>query len=221
MSMWRECVEGSLRLCEWRRRGVAAGRGRADGSVSSVTRIVAGQFGGRRLVAPTGGGTRPTSERVREGLFSTLESLTDLAGARFADLYAGSGVVGLEACSRGADHVLLVESDPRAVRAARANITALGVADRVRLLPGRVGAVLAAGADAPYDVVFADPPYALADAELTELQAALLAGGWLAPDAVVVIERTRRSGPLTWVESITADRTRRYGDTVLWYGRRS
>lgn len=206
----------------WRLPGRWVTRGaRLAGSVSGVTRIVAGQFGGRRLIAPAGGGTRPTSERVREALFSTLESLTDLSGGRFADLYAGSGAVGLEACSRGADHVLLVESDPRAVRAARANVAALRVGDRVRVLPGRVGSVLAAGPDAPYDVVFADPPYALAEAELTRLQEALLAGGWLTPDAVVVIERTRRSGPLTWVGSITADRARRYGDTVLWYGRRS
>ena len=100
---------------------------------------------------------------MREALFSTLESLADLADARFADLYAGSGAVGLEALSRGAGHVLLVESDPRAARAARANVAALGVADRVRLLTGQGRRGVAAGADAPYDVVFADPPYAPAD----------------------------------------------------------
>lgn len=182
---------------------------------------MAGRFGGRRLTTPAGATTRPTSDRVREALFSSLDSLVDLSGARFADLYAGSGAVGLEACSRGADHVLLVESHPRAVRAARANVVTLGVGDQVRVQPGRVSSVLAAGADAPYDVVFADPPYAVSDVELTQLQEALLAGGWLAADSVLVIERARQSGPVAWVESITADRTRRYGETVLWYGRRS
>lgn len=188
-----------------------------------MTRIVAGRYGGRRLAVPSGAHTRPTSDRVREALFSSLESLVDLDGARFADLYAGSGAVGLEALSRGAGHVLLVESDPRAARTARSNVTSLGVADRVRLVTAPVRAVLAAGPEdgEPYDVVFADPPYATADDELTAVQRALVDRGWLAPDALVVIERSRRSTPLSWVDPVTAVRERRYGETTLWYGRRS
>jgi 16S rRNA (guanine(966)-N(2))-methyltransferase RsmD len=188
-----------------------------------VTRIVAGTLGGRRLDLPAGSRTRPTSDRVREALFSTLESLTDLPGARFADLYAGSGAVGLEACSRGAGQVLLVESDPRAARVARANIAALRVAPAARLVVAPVQVVLAAGVgtDPPYDIVFADPPYVMTDRELVVLQEAMLDGGWLAPDAVVAIERSRRSAPLPWVAPITGVRTRRYGETTLWYGRRS
>ncbi|HEY3009826.1 MAG TPA: 16S rRNA (guanine(966)-N(2))-methyltransferase RsmD [Micromonosporaceae bacterium] len=186
-----------------------------------MTRIVAGMLGGRRIAAPPGRHTRPTSDRVREALFSALEALTDLRGARVADLYAGSGAVGLEAYSRGASHVLLVESDPRAGAVARANIAALG-ATGVRLLTGRVAQVLAAGpADGAYDVVFADPPYDEPDEEITAMLGALVGGGWLAADAVVVVERSSRSPEIAWVPGVTGLRGRRYGETTLWYGRRS
>ncbi|HLS45569.1 MAG TPA: 16S rRNA (guanine(966)-N(2))-methyltransferase RsmD, partial [Ornithinicoccus sp.] len=183
--------------------------------------IVAGRLGGRRLQVPTGGHVRPTSDRVREALFSRLDTLVDLAGARVADLYAGSGAVGLEAYSRGARHVLLVESSPRAARTARANIEALGASAHVRLVVASVMSTLAAGTDEPYDVVFADPPYDLPDRQITELQHALLDGGWLAPGAVVVIERSSRGAPVEWVEPVTDLSVRRYGETALWYGRRT
>lgn len=187
-----------------------------------MTRIVAGTLGGRRLVVPPGDRTRPTSDRVREALFSALESMTDLDGARFADLYAGSGAVGLEAYSRGAEHVLLVEFEPRAARVIRENIAALRAAPTVRLVTGKVAAVLAAGPDgAPYDVVFADPPYAVPDEEISAMLTGLVDGGWLAADAVVVVERATRGGPVRWVRGFTAERGRRYGETTLWYGRRS
>lgn len=187
-----------------------------------MTRIVAGALGGRRLAAPPGAGTRPTSDRVREALFSTIESMVDLDGARFADLYAGSGAVGLEALSRGAAHVLLVESDARAARTIRANIAALDAGPAVRLVPGRVGSVLDAGPDGPsYDIVFADPPYSMTNEEIATTVAALVGGGWLTADAVVVIERATRSGPVPQVEGVTDMRGRRYGESTLWYGRRS
>ena len=187
-----------------------------------MTRIVAGAYGGRRLAAPPGAGTRPTSDRVREALFSAVQSYLDLDGVRFADLYAGSGAVGLEALSRGAAHVLLVESDARAARVVRENIATLRAAPAARLVTGRVGTVLAAGCDGePYDVVFADPPYAVPDTEITDLLTALVDGGWLAADALVVVERSSRTGDLDWVEGLTALRSRRYGETTLWYGRRS
>jgi 16S rRNA (guanine(966)-N(2))-methyltransferase RsmD len=188
-----------------------------------VTRIVAGTLGGRRLAAPAGARTRPTSDRVREALFSSLRSLTDLAGTRFADLYAGSGAVGLEAYSRGAGQVLLVEADRAAARTARANIAAVGAAPAVRLVAAEVLAVLAAGVgtEPPYDVVFADPPYALPDQQLVALQEALLDGGWLAAGAILVIERATRSGAVPWAEPVIGLRTRRYGETTLWYGQRS
>lgn len=187
----------------------------------AVTRIVAGRFGGRRLATPAGRDTRPSTDRVREGLFNALESRTNLADARFADLFAGSGAVGLEALSRGAAHVLLVESDRRAAKVARENAAALDAAAAVRLVVDRVERVLAKPADAPFDVVFADPPYPLPDAEVAAMLMALVGGGWLTDDAVVVVERSARGADLVWVPGITADGVRRYGESALWYGRRS
>ncbi|MEU4428219.1 16S rRNA (guanine(966)-N(2))-methyltransferase RsmD [Actinoplanes sp. NPDC024001] len=187
-----------------------------------MTRIIAGAHGGRRLSAPAGAHTRPTSDRVREAFFSSLETMTDLSGARFADLYAGSGAVGLEALSRGASHALLVESDAKAARVIRDNIVALRVGPATRLITGKVLQTLAdPPADGPFDVVFADPPYALGADEIDTVQEELVANGWLAPDAVVIFERSTRSGPLSWVDGLSGERTRRYGETTLWYGRRS
>lgn len=191
-----------------------------------MTRIIAGAHGGRRLAAPAGATTRPTSDRVREALFSSLETLTELDGARFADLYAGSGAVGLEALSRGAASALLVESEAKAARVIRDNIVALRAGPAARLITGKVAQVLAAPPEGgPFDVVFADPPYALPDDELAEVQRALVVNGWLAEDAVVVLERSTRTAvrgePLSWVDGITAERSKRYGETTLWYGRRS
>jgi 16S rRNA (guanine966-N2)-methyltransferase len=186
-----------------------------------VSRIIAGVHGGRRLTTPPGRDTRPTSDRVREALFSTLDSIVELAGARVVDLYAGSGAVGLEAASRGAAHVLLVEADPRAARATRANVAALGVADRVRVTTAKVEQVLAAAPEQGYDVVFADPPYAAPVAEVDAMLTALVDNAWLAEGAVVVVERSSRDAPVQWVPGITAERARRYGETMLWYGRRS
>jgi len=191
-----------------------------------MTRIIAGAHGGRRLTAPAGAQTRPTSDRVREAFFSALETMVDLSGARFADLYAGSGAVGLEALSRGATSALLVEADAKAARVIRDNIVALRAGDSARLITGKVAQVVAMPPEGgPFDVVFADPPYAVPDDEVTELQRALVDNGWLAPEAVVVLERSTRTAvrgePLSWVDGITADRSRRYGETTLWYGRRS
>jgi 16S rRNA (guanine966-N2)-methyltransferase len=186
-----------------------------------MSRIVAGSHGGRRLATPPGQGTRPTSDRVREALFNTLATLVDLDGARFADLYAGSGAVGLEAASRGAVHVLLVEADARVARVARDNVASLGLAGAAKVVAAKVGPVLAARPDAPYDVVFADPPYAVPDSEIDAMLTALSDNGWLAEEAVVVVERSTRSGPVTWVSGVTGERSRRYGETTLWYGRRS
>jgi 16S rRNA (guanine966-N2)-methyltransferase len=185
-----------------------------------VTRIVAGAFKGRRLATPTGQDTRPTADRVREALFG---SLGDLTGLRVADLYAGSGAIGLEAASRGAAHVLLVESDARAARVIRDNIALLRAGTVCRLAPSRVAGVLLGGpvGGDPYDLVVADPPYATDEAQITELLHDLVTYGWLAGDAFVVIERSRRSPEPGWVPGITGERSRRYGETTLWYGRAS
>jgi 16S rRNA (guanine966-N2)-methyltransferase len=131
-----------------------------------MTRIIAGTAGGRRLAVPPGQGTRPTSDRAREGLFGTVTAICGtLHGARVLDLYAGSGAVGLEALSRGAADVLLIEADRRAIGVIRDNVAAVGLPG-ARVLAGRVELVLARGpgGEPPRDVVFADPPYAMPDA---------------------------------------------------------
>lgn len=203
----------------WRRRERRNGVPGSNGIPGfAMSRIVAGIAGGRRLAVPAGSATRPTADRTREGLFSSLESLRgSLAGAGFLDLYAGSGAVGLEAASRGASRVLLVERDPRALRALRVNVAALELPGTVvRAEP--VERVLQGAADAEYDVAFLDPPYA--DPVDPPLRA-LVASGWLAAGAVVVVERASRDPGLAWPEGIDAVRSRRYGDSTLWYGSRS
>jgi len=146
-----------------------------------------------------------------------------LAGARVLDLYAGSGAVGLEALSRGAEHVLLVESGSRAAGVIRDNIEAIGLAG-AEVVTGRVERVLARGPARPgegrgrYDVVFADPPYALAADEVSGVLTLLLTG-WLAPQALVIVERATRSGPVSWPAGFVPDRARRYGEATFWYGR--
>jgi 16S rRNA (guanine966-N2)-methyltransferase len=184
-----------------------------------VARVIAGEAGGRRLAVPDGRNTRPTSDRAREGLFATISSIAGpLAGARVLDLYAGSGAVGLEALSRGAEHVLLVEHGARAARVIRQNIEAIGLPGAA-VIADRVERVLARGpAAGRYDVVFADPPYALADAAVTQVLALLAEQGWLAPGALVVVERATRSGPVSWPDGFVLDRARRYGEATLWYG---
>lgn len=187
-----------------------------------MTRIIGGSAGGRRLRTPPGGGTRPTSDRVREALFSALESrLGTLAGCRFLDIYAGSGAVGLEAVSRGASEVMLVEQSSQAAALIRANATALGLrgvtvvhaaADRL------VGRVASGG---PFDVAFFDPPYDVANEQLADVIEALHQADWFAPEAVLVVERPRRAAQWRWPAGITGVREKKYGETMLWYGHAS
>jgi 16S rRNA (guanine966-N2)-methyltransferase len=156
-------------------------------------------------------------------LFSTLEALRGpLATARVLDLYAGSGAVGLEAASRGAHRVLLVEADPRAARVLRGNVSALGVGELAAAIEVRVErAERLAGTPAPasYDVVFADPPYDLPAAVLAGVLADLAGHGWVAPGAVVALERASRDPGWVWPAPLVAERSRRYGEGTLWYGR--
>lgn len=186
-----------------------------------MTRIVAGAAKGRRLLVPARG-TRPTSERAREGLFNSLRSLLDVQNSSVLDLYAGSGAVGLEALSRGAATATLVESDRAACDVIRRNATAIG-------LPGalvRHRSVTAfleepPGADdgAPYHLVFADPPYQLDDEALASVLRQVVPV--LADDAVLVLERPARGAPGPWPDGVAPLAQRRYGDGVLWYGRRT
>jgi 16S rRNA (guanine966-N2)-methyltransferase len=189
-----------------------------------MSRVIAGQAGGRRLVMPVGVDTRPTSDRTREGLFSTLTSLRgDLVDASFLDLYAGSGAVGLEAASRGANPVTLVERDATALQALRRNVADLHLPG-VTVRETAVERMLAEEPDRGYDpelrfdIVFLDPPYVVSvDATMQRL----IDGGWLVPDALVCVERASRDPALRWPDGLEPVKSRRYGDSTLWYGRAS
>ncbi|MEU0879144.1 16S rRNA (guanine(966)-N(2))-methyltransferase RsmD [Lentzea sp. NPDC005914] len=178
-----------------------------------MTRIVAGTAGGRRLKVPPKG-TRPTSDRVREALFSSLEAMMDLDGARVLDLYAGSGALGFEALSRGAGHATFVESDKRAAEVLKANARELGFAGVV--IANRTAEAYVTAEGERFDVVFADPPYAVGDDELAKVLHGLK--DRLAPDAVLIVERASRSSEPAWPEQVESLRAKRYGDTAVYWG---
>jgi 16S rRNA (guanine966-N2)-methyltransferase len=171
-------------------------------------RVVAGLYGGRRLVAPPGSATRPTSDRVREALFSVLGA--DVRGARVLDLYAGSGALGIEALSRGAASAVFVDHSAKAVAAIRTNLDALGIDAPVHRMQARAALRPPPGGAAAYDLVFLDPPYRRAAGLGQELSDALPAV--LAPGARVISESDRRD-PLELALPLADER--RYGDTII------
>ena len=181
-------------------------------------RVIAGSFGGRRLAAPEGERTRPTPDRVREALFSALESQLggpgSLEGAEVLDLYAGSGALGLEALSRGARRAVFVEREKRALACVRDNVRALDVADRAEIRPGAASVNLAAmsRSERRFDVVFVDPPFESPDGErsLHDLGASTL----LREGGVIVYEHPAARGAPA-VPGLSAVRTRRYGTVAL------
>lgn len=181
-----------------------------------MTRIIAGAAGGRRLQVPGGRDTRPTSDRVREALFSRLEHEGWLDGARVLDLYAGSGALGLEAASRGAAEVVLVESGRGAAATIRRNAAALGLPD-VRVAEAKVERWLTRAADVRFDVALADPPYLVSDDALDDVLVALVGHGWLAERSLVVVERARRSRVPSWPAPLEPAGERSYGETRLWF----
>jgi 16S rRNA (guanine966-N2)-methyltransferase len=183
-----------------------------------MTRIIGGPAGGRRISTPRGVNTRPTSDRVREALFSAIEAWCgSLSGLRFLDLYAGSGAVGLEAWSRGAGVVTLVEQDRRTAAMVTANARDLGF-PKAHVVAAPVGSTLRRPPTAPYDVAFLDPPYAHPDTDIDADLQALNDLDWLVPQAMVVVERSSRSGSPTWPDGFTGTREKKYGETTLWYG---
>jgi 16S rRNA (guanine(966)-N(2))-methyltransferase RsmD len=172
-------------------------------------RVIAGTLGGRRLKAPPGRATRPTSDRVKEALFAMLGTVE---GARVMDLFAGSGALGIEALSRGAELAVFVERDARALRALRENLAALGLEDGAEV---RRREALAALRDArerqeTYDLLLIDPPYDQAVA--LEAPLAAIVPSLLAPGARVAIESDRRAQPDLGLD---VERHRRYGDTSI------
>ena len=183
-----------------------------------MTRIIAGSARGRRLAVPQTG-TRPTADRVREAMFASLDHLLGgFGGTRVLDLYAGSGALGLEAVSRGADRAVLVERDRRIAAIARDNARVVA-ADRVDVVTSSVTGHLAGPAQ-PFDLVLVDPPYAMPATELEPMLATLVSR-WLAPAAVVLVERARAGGEFSWPEGLSPVREASYGTTRLWYGQRA
>jgi len=193
-----------------------------------MTRIIAGSARGVRLLVPKQG-TRPTSDRVREALYSALDSRDAISGAQVLDLYAGSGALGLEAASRGARSVTLVERHAGAAALCRKNAAAVGaslnraprVEVRAQSVRGFLEAALAAGpagaagTSREYDLVLIDPPYDLGEQELAgDLHAV---SALISDEAIVVVERARRSPEPSWPEGLRPERMTRYGETVLWW----
>lgn len=183
-----------------------------------MTRIIAGYAGSLALSVPRAG-TRPTSDRVREAIFSALESADAIDDARVLDLYAGSGALGLEAASRGAAVVTLVERDAAAGAICRRNAATVRAAaakdrePRIDVVVQSAAAWLVAAVGSVWDVAFLDPPYDLPDADLGDVLAAL--APLLAEDAIVVVERSARSAPPPLRGGLVLDRTKRYGETAV------
>lgn len=188
-----------------------------------MTRIISGAAGSLRLEVPKAG-TRPTSDRVREAIFSALESWNLVDGASVLDLYAGSGALGLEAASRGAAAVTLVEKHPQAAQVAERNARTVlkafsgpgaGTAPKIRVEKASVQAYLDRPGTSNFDVALIDPPYELSEAELTANLTSLVAQ--LAPEAMVLVERSSRSPEPTLPAGLVPVRKKTYGETLLWW----
>jgi 16S rRNA (guanine966-N2)-methyltransferase len=176
-------------------------------------RVIAGEAGGLRLVAPRS--IRPTTDRAREGLFGALGArVTDAA---VLDLFAGSGALAIEALSRGAARAVLVDDDAAAVDACEQNLATTGLAGRASVLRAPAERFLAAGPppEAPFDLVFSDPPYEESERHLTTALQALSSPGWCVPDAWVVVEQRAGRGGAGWPLGWSAAWERKYGDTLM------
>ena len=184
-----------------------------------MTRIISGLAGGRRIFTLPGSLTRPTSDRVREALFSRLEHLEVVHDAKVLDLYAGSGALGLEAASRGARSVLLVESDWAAAEVIRKNIADLSLPEVTLRVDTVERALLSRPAEdeAAFDLVLADPPYDVTQEALGDVLALLVSHRWLSGDALVVVERSARTPEPLWPEGLVGSGERRYGETKMWF----
>lgn len=180
-------------------------------------RIVAGDWGGRRLAAPRGHDTRPTSDRVREATFSSLTSMlgADLESRRVLDLFAGSGAMGLEALSRGAAEAVFVESGRAALAALRDNVATLGAAERARVVAADAfSSATKAQLNSTFGLLFADPPYRIDAARVGRLLEELSCNGAVANGAVVVYEHAT-GAPVLWPGGFSETRSRRYGSTEV------
>jgi 16S rRNA (guanine966-N2)-methyltransferase len=186
--------------------------------VAQHLRVIAGSAGGRRLFAPRGDAMRPTTGRVKEAVFSALTAREHLLGAHVLDLYAGTGALAIEALSREAARAVLVEHDPSAIDALRRNLSVTGTGPLASIVTSDVAAFLGAPppADAPFDLVFCDPPYEVTADALDALLTPLARRDWTHEDALVVLERPAGSDEPR-VKGLRIDWTRRFGDTLVFF----
>lgn len=187
-----------------------------------MSRIIAGVAGGRPLTSVATDATRPTTDRVKEALFSRLESWGVIDGAVVLDLFAGSGALGCEAASRGAARVTLVDSAPAAITASKANARLVNDERGRNVIDVRrasVATFLAAGAQGDVDLALLDPPYPMGEDEIEGILVALVP--WMAGDSVVVLERSKRSAVPRWPEGLRPLRERSYGESTLWFAERA
>lgn len=190
-----------------------------------MSRIISGIAGGQKLKTLAGNNTRPTTDRVRESFFATLASWLGETGSQplsdisFLDLYGGSGAVGLEAASRGAKPVVLVEFHPPAIAVIRENIAALAsVLPAMPQLVGKnVAQYLSLPANQAFDVVWLDPPYMEANENIESCLMSLVENDYLLPDALVCVERSTRSRPFNWPAALENSWIRKYGETSLYF----
>ncbi|WP_175954050.1 16S rRNA (guanine(966)-N(2))-methyltransferase RsmD [Schaalia sp. Marseille-Q2122] len=183
-----------------------------------MTRIVAGRAGGRPLKVPAKG-TRPTSERVREALFSRLDHMGILTGAAVLDLYAGSGALGMEALSRGARRATFVEKSRPATTIIKSNLHATDLAALGSVVCADVSTYIThkegASLSGDYDVIFIDPPYDMAATDLNKVLAHL--GPWMHPDTLVIVEASSRAPEPAWPTDLVLEERRAYGETIMWF----
>lgn len=191
-----------------------------------MSRIIAGLAGGTKIETPPGRGTRPTTDRVREAVFSALahwnhalDSSADqqLSNIRLLDLFAGSGAIGLEAASRGAKRVDMVESVRSVCQLIERNACHAGLAERIRVHHAKAAAFLTKPSLASYDIIWLDPPYGISSAQVSALIELITTGGWLADDGLVVIERSARDAPIDWPQALAESWDKRYGETRIYF----
>lgn len=182
-----------------------------------MTRIIGGDFRGRSIKVPDAE-TRPTSSRVREAIFSSVEhAVSGLDDLRVLDLFSGSGAFGIESISRGATEAVLVEKDLRAADTLHSNVANFGIKNARVVIADAFTEVSQKSGRGSFDVVFIDPPYSFEDEQVNTLIRQLAENDWLNEYAVIVVERGSRSA-VVWPESVEELRKKVYGDTTIWYG---
>jgi 16S rRNA (guanine966-N2)-methyltransferase len=180
-----------------------------------MTRIIAGTLSGRKLLVPDS--ARPTTEMVREAMFSTLNSWQAIGQKNVLDLFSGSGGLGFEALSRGAAHVTFVESDEKAVAILKKNAENLQVTVEIKKQSAMTFSKSKIAESLSYDLVLIDPPYRIANDDIIEIIKNLILGAFLSEAAILVLERPTRD-PFTWPAPIEELKNKRYGDNTLYYG---